>query len=164
MPAFGIRISIKTIKKKAYSCFLMQGYKFIEGLTVADVAFEAYGKTLDELFENCALAVFDVNVDLKTVKAKKTVKIKVKGKDLENLLFNFIDELIFVKDKDFMVFNEFKAKVKANEEFSAECAMKGDTINHEKQELRVDVKAVTMHHFSVKKEKGIYKAVVVLDI
>ena len=142
----------------------MKGYKFIEGLTVADVAFEACGKTLDELFENCALAVFDVNVDSKTVKPIKEIKIKVNGNSLEILLFSFIDELIFVKDKDFMVFSKFKANVKADEEFSAECAMKGDTINHEKQDLRVDVKAVTMHKFSVKKEKGVYKAVVVLDI
>ena len=151
----------------------MAGYKFIEGLTVADIAFEATGRNLNELFENSALALFEVNVDIRSVKPLMEVEVKAVGDNLENLLFNFLDELIFVKDRDGMVFCGCKAEVNANAasaasagggDFKVTAMLKGDKINYRTQKLRVDAKAVTMHMFEVKKEGNIYKARVVVDI
>ena len=49
-------------------------YKFLEH--TADIMFEAYGKTLNELFENSALAIFESTANIKTVKAKIKKEIR----------------------------------------------------------------------------------------
>lgn len=139
-------------------------YKFIEGLTTADVAFEARGKTLDELFESAALAVFDIMANPKKVKKKITKKFSLKENNLENLMFKFLDEIIFLKDSDALVFNSCNVQINKNKELKLAAALFGDRINYKKQELRVDPKAVTMHKFEVKKTKTSYIARVIVDI
>lgn len=83
-------------------------YKFLEDAAIADVAFEARGKTLRELFESAALAVTGTMVeDAGKVKQKKRKTIEVEAEDLEMLLFNFLQELIFYKDAELLLFNGF---------------------------------------------------------
>ena len=64
-------------------------YKFLKH--TADVKFRAYGKTLNECFENSALAMFDSMYPEK-IKSVKSKNIRVKGKDLESLLYNFLEK------------------------------------------------------------------------
>jgi len=62
-----------------------------------------------------------------------------------------------------LVFNS--CKVQADEKnLSLKAVLFGDKIDYKKQELRVDPKATTMHKFEVKKEKGTYRALVIIDI
>lgn len=83
-------------------------FKFLEH--TADIKFRAYGKSLNEVFENAALAVSDTLSRGGKIKAIKKKKITVKGNDNESLLYNFLEELIYLLDaKDFVV---SKAKVK----------------------------------------------------
>jgi len=137
-------------------------YKFLEDIAIADAAFEAEGKTLSELFKSCALATFEVMVDTKKVKHKIKKKIELENKDLQDLLYDFLEELIYLKDKEALVFGKFNVKVK--EGYKLEAEVIGDKIDYKKQQLRSDVKAVTMHKFKVEKVKGKYKAMVILDI
>ena len=140
-------------------------YKFIEGLTTADVAFEAKGKTLKELFESAALAMFDIMAEPKKVEKKIIRKFSLEGKSLEDLMFKFLDEIIFFKDSDALVFNSCKSDVKEkNGKFMLMATLHGDRIDYKKQELKVDPKAVTMHKFEVKRDKDGYLARVVVDI
>ena len=134
-------------------------YKFIDH--TADVMFEAYGKSLSKVFENSALATFEVQCDLKKVKRKIKKKIKLKNEDNEKLLFDFLEELIYLKDAKYLLFNKFKVKIKDGK---LEADAEGEKINPKKHELKTDVKAVTLHHFSLKKTKEGYKAKVILDI
>lgn len=145
---------------------MKKGFKFIEGITIADVAFEAYGKNLDELFVNAAQALFEIDVDPSTVKAKKKIKLMMNGDSAESLLFNFLAEILVMKDSKGMVFNKAEVHVNEYEErkWRIEGVLYGDYINHKKQTLRVDAKAITMHHFQLKQEKNGYKAMVVVDI
>jgi SHS2 domain-containing protein len=53
----------------------MPNYKFLEGIVTADLAFEATGKDLNDLFTNAALAVLESQVKLETVEPKVTKKI-----------------------------------------------------------------------------------------
>ncbi|MAG52720.1 MAG: archease [Nanoarchaeota archaeon] len=137
----------------------MKKYKFIDH--TADVMFEAYGNNLNKLFENAALAVFEVQCDLKKVKRVVKRKIKLKNDDNEKLLFDFLEELIYLKDAKYLVFSKFSVKIKDNQ---LEAVIEGEKINPDKHELKVDVKAVTLHHFSLKKTKNGWKAIVILDI
>jgi len=136
-------------------------YKYLGDIAIADIAFEAYGNNLNELFENCALALSEVMVNLKTVKHKRKKQIKIKEKKTDLLLFDFLNEIIFLKDSDSLLFNKFKVNIKDNK---LTCTAEGEKIDRENHELKLDVKAVTMHMLEVKEEKSKWKATVVLDI
>ncbi len=139
-------------------------YKFIEGLTTADIAFEAKGKTLKELFESAALAMFDIMANPKKVDKKIIKKFSIEEDKLENLMFRFLEEIIFFKDADALVFNSCNAEIEENKRMHLTATLYGDKIDYKKQELNVDPKAVTMHKFEVKKDKNGYIARVIVDI
>ena len=140
----------------------MKKYKFFDH--TADVLFEAYGKTLNELFENAALASQETQADLKGIKQKITKKINLKNESIEMLLFDFLQELIYLKDKDKLLFSKFKVNIKKNKEYTLIATAHGEELDMKKHELKVDVKAVTLHLFEVKKVKGKWKAHIILDI
>lgn len=136
-------------------------YKYLEKIAIADVAFEAEGKTLKELFAECAKATFEVMVNLKSVKDIVTKEIDLEEDSVDKLLYSFLEELIYLKDVDAMVFNKFDLNVTENKVTGF---VYGEGINPEKHKLGQDVKAVTMHKFKVWKDKNKWKATVVLDI
>ncbi len=140
----------------------MKNYKFFDH--TADVLFEAYGKTLNELFKNSALALEETQTNLKDIKQKEKRKINLKNKTVEMLLFDFLQELIYLKDAEYILFSKFDIKIKKNKTFKLTAILKGEKINTKKHELKVDVKAVTLHQFYVKKLKNIWKAHIILDI
>ena len=87
-------------------------YRLIEGIARADIAFEAYGRPQEELFNNCAIALFEIMVDTTTVKPIKNYELGIKNQELEELLFDFLEELVFLKDAKNMLFSKFKVKIK----------------------------------------------------
>ena len=139
-------------------------YKFLEDIAIADIAYEAYGKDLNELFENAALAIFELSADIKTVEAKEKIEFELENKKLDNLLYDFLSEILFLKDSKYMVFKKVKVDVKEGKLNKLKAMLHGDTINSNKQHLENDIKAVTMHMFELKKEKRGYKARIVVDI
>lgn len=153
-------------KKKAFLEYNipMQKFRLLTHLVTSDVAFEAFGKTPSELFENAAVATFSVMCDLKKVKAKTEKTLKLKAPTLEDLLFDFLNELLFLKDRDSILFSKFLVTIHLNDLNHLSAEISGERIKPLKHKLGVDVKAVTKHKFKIKKEKKIYKATVVLDI
>ncbi len=140
-------------------------FEFLEDIATADIAFECYGRNLSELFENAAYAIFDIMVDLKSVKSKISKNIKLKAETVENLLYDFLSEIIYIKDADYMVFNKVLVKIKeGRNDYQLEAVIYGDKIDYEEQKLKLDVKAVTMHMFMIQKLKTGYKALVIVDI
>ena len=138
--------------------------KFLEKVAIADIAYEAYGKDLNELFENAALAIFELSAEISTVDAKKKVNVNLENEKIDNLLYDFLSEILFLKDSKYMVFKKVKVSIKEGKTNKISAILEGDTINPEKQHLENDIKAVTMHMFELKKEKNRYKATVVVDI
>ena len=139
----------------------MKKFKYLEDVAIADICFEAYGKTLNEVFENSAYAFFDMTANPKTIQTKITKEITLKNNDQQNLLYDFLSELIFLKDSEQLIFKNVKVTIKNNQ---LKAILEGDKINPEKHELRNDIKAVTMHLFKLEKTKTGYLARVVVDI
>ncbi len=138
-------------------------YKFLPDVALADVAFEAKAGTVGGLFEACATAMSDTMVDLSTVEKRTTKRISLASPDLDRLLYDFLTELIIVKDVDSLLFCEFEVEVSPGGT-SLEASVRGEAIDREKHVLRNDVKAVTMHMFGVKRDGPDWVATVVLDI
>lgn len=141
-------------------------YRFYEDVAIADVAFEATGKTLEEMFVSAGLALTNTQVeDLKTVEAKAEKAVELEASDVENLLVNFLQELIFYKDAEQLLLNKFDIKIKKKKEkFKLSGKIYGEKLNPKKHELLVDVKAVAWHRFKVEKTKDGWSAFVILDV
>lgn len=141
-------------------------YRFLENIATADIAFEALGKTLEELFENCATALTAVMVDTETIKPISNSQFQISNKEIENLLFDFLSELVFIKDLKQLLFSKFEIKINKLDAkgYKLEADLWGEKIDPKKHQLHSDVKAITWHMFQLEKEKDSWKARVVLDI
>lgn len=142
-------------------------YRFIEGLTVADIAFEARGKTLEALFSSAGQAVTAAQLhDLRTIRKKESRAFDLTNKAIDMLLFNFLQELIYWKDVDLLLFKSFDLSIRQEPDGRSRLTGtgRGESIDVSRHQLRVDVKAVTMHKFEVASDADGWKATVVLDI
>ncbi len=138
-------------------------YKFFDH--TADVLFEAEGKDLGELFEAAGLATEETQIDLKGVKQEVEKKIELEKDNIEMLLFDFLQELIFLKDSELLLFSEIKVNItEKNKKYFLKAELKGEKIDPNRHELKVDVKAVTLHRFEVKKTANGWFCRVILDI
>ncbi len=142
----------------------MPRYKILPDVAIADVCFEAEGKDLNEVFENAAFATEDIMVDTKTVKPIVKRTITLEQEKIEDLLYDFLSELLFFKDTEWLVFSSITTKIKKNRTYNLTTVLKGDVLNQKKHIWRTDVKAVTMHLFKIEKTKKGYLCRVVLDI
>ncbi len=138
-------------------------YKFLPDVALADIAFEAESENLNGLFESCALAIMDIMVDLASLRALTEKKFALEAPDLDRLLYDFLTELIVVKDVDSLLFGKFDIKVREDGP-SLFALARGEAIDRTRHRLRNDVKAVTMHLFGIRREGGKWKTTVVLDI
>ena len=138
-------------------------YRFLPDVALADVAYEAESDSPSGLFESCAEAMTEVMVDRKTVGNDSIKAVSLTSTDLDRLLYDFLTELIYIKDVDSLLFSQFKVNV-SEDGTSLRAVARGETIDREKHSLRNDVKAVTMHMFGVRHEGKKWKSTVVLDI
>ena len=76
----------------------MDKYKFFEH--TADAKFQAYGKSVEEAFSNAALAMFSVITDTNKIKKKVKKGIEARGHDRKSLLYNYLEELLFLIDTE----------------------------------------------------------------
>jgi len=139
-------------------------YKILEDIAIADIAIEAHGKDLNELFENNALAIFEESADIKKVNENEKKSIKLKAANVEDLLYDFLSEILYLKDTYSLLFKKSEVKIKKNGKFSLEAKLSGEKINREKHILRNDIKAITLHMFKVEKTKQGYNSLVVVDV
>lgn len=141
-------------------------YRVLEHIAVADTAFEATGKTIEELFRTAAEALLAVMVEEpEKVASRERLDFTVTNDDYEMLLFDFLQELIFFKDARRLLLRAEEVRISETpDEFKAEVRCGGEEIDTERHSMVVDVKAVTMHRFSLEKGNEGWRATVVLDV
>ena len=139
-------------------------YRFLEDIATGDAAFEAEGRTLEELFREAAVATFEVMVDTMGVEAKITREVELKNEAVDGLLFDWLSELVYLKDAEAILFSKFNVNIKKNDAYELKARVSGENINQQKHILRSDVKAITFHMFEVKKTEENWTARVILDI
>jgi len=141
-------------------------YRIINGVATADIAYEVYGETLKEIFENAAWAVTQTMVEPATIHSIQNFKFQIADSQIDDLLFDFLNELIFLKDARQMLFSRFGIKLTKLDarRYQLDANFWGEKIDIKKHKLKCDVKAVTRHKFFLKKAKGKYITQIVLDI
>lgn len=130
----------------------------------ADLKVRAYGKTLEEAFTNAAIGGFDFLTDTSKIKKKIEKKISIKSKRIEALLYDFIEELLFLLDTEAFIISGFKdMKIKQEKnKFELTAVAQGD--NYKNYEVKGDIKSITYSEMKIHKEKAGFVIDVVLDI
>ena len=141
-------------------------YQYLDDIATADAAFKAWGETLEELFTAAAEATMNVMVaDLATIAPEQQRYFSVEADAVDMLLFELLQEIIFYKDAEQLLLRVAEVQISGGDDlWSLNATAVGETLNMEKHELVVDVKAVTLHRFQVEKTDHGWEALVILDI
>ncbi|MBR5503319.1 MAG: archease [Methanobrevibacter sp.] len=144
-----------------------KNYEYFD--VTADIGFYAYGDSLEEAYENAGLAMFDVVTDIEKVKKEESEEFEIVSEDLVSLLYDYLDELLFLQDTEFLFFSDFKVKIEKTdnegiESYKLNCTASGEEINWNIHSHRSEVKAVTFHQMDVRKDDGRYKLTAILDL
>jgi len=132
-------------------------YEFLEH--TADLKFRAFGKSLDEAFENVVLAFAEIISKGAKIRAVKKKGISLEGSDKKNLLYGFLDELIYLLDAEGFVVSRGKVKIKGNK---LEAELFGD--DSSKYKNLDHVKAATYAEMLVGKVGGRWRVQAVVDV
>ena len=158
----------QTPYKSRYSDFviLTMPYHYLEEIGTADIAFEATGRDLPELFSDAADATTNVMIDnIEAIQPRETRQIELSNGKLDMLLFDLLQELIFLKDAERLLLRMRKVQIAERDEIHfVKATAEGEPLDAERHHQRADVKAVTLHDFSVERTEGGWKARVLLDI
>ena len=141
-------------------------YKYLEEIGTADIAFEATGRDLPELFTAAADATMNVMIEnLDAIEPRAKRRFELKNDAIDMLLFDFLQELIYFKDAELLLLRVRKMQIdEKDDHYFLNAATEGEPLDSARHEQRADVKAVTLHDFQVEKIDGGWKASVLLDI
>ena len=141
-------------------------YEFLEDIAIADIAFQAWGKTLEELFITAGDATINAMIDnLEAIELKETRTFNLENDELDMLLFNFLQEFVYYKDSELLLLRAQQVQIEEkNSEYHLTAVTQGERLDRDRHEERVDVKAVTLHRFQLEKTDDGWTAMVILDI
>lgn len=144
-----------------------KAYRFLDEIALGDLAFEATGESVSELFAAAALALLEVMADPLTVGTNWTQNYRRSESEIDDLFFEWLNAIVYLKDAEGVVFHDAHAAVRLDSENSLwhlDAALIGDHVDGTRQELRTDIKAVTKHLFAVRPNDDGWHARVVLDV
>ena len=131
----------------------------------ADIKFRAYGKTPAEMLSNAAAALFKSMVEPATIHVKETWKVELKAFDLEDLAYQWLNEIVFLFETESAVFATFSVNLEQDgtESWRLLAEIGGERIDLERHSFENEVKAITRHKFGIKKNE-VWCIQVILDV
>lgn len=128
----------------------------------ADLTVEAYGSTLNEAFSNIALGAFNAITPLEEVEEVEGRRVEVESEDYLGLLYDFLDELLFIYDSELLVFSKIDVRLEENPlRLLAECI--GERLDLNRHRSRIVIKAVTFHQMKIEETPEGWRIRVVFD-
>lgn len=137
-------------------------YRFLEH--TADVIIEVKAENLEKLFEESAKAISDFMVFREKVENIKKRIIESSGETLEDLLVNFLTDLLSLLDSEMFIWNKCKVKIVKEHEYKIIAEVFGEKYSKEKHGYKGYIKAITYHRLEIGKEDGKYYARFIIDI
>ena len=128
----------------------------------ADIGIIAYGTDVKELFSNAALALFSLITEPESVEEKLHLDLEVSSEDIDSLLVEWLNELIYLFDAKHILFSRFDIKSLTHNELKATCY--GEGFDPMKHKIKIGVKAATYHMLKIDKNGDGCKAQIILDI
>jgi len=128
----------------------------------ADIGIVAYGADIKQVFANAAIGLFNLMADLDDFKEDIKRELELSAEDVEVLLVEWLNELIYIFDVEHILFKRFEIDKLSNTEIKAKCF--GEKIQPGQHKLKREIKAATYHMLRIIKEDGGYKVQVIFDI
>ena len=134
-----------------------KAYKILEH--PSDLKIQIFGKTKDELFLNALRAMADVlSPEIQDTEQEIRNKIEVYNLNLDNLLVDFLNEILYLSQVNKRVYNNIKFF-----KFSDK-GLQGELVGYNVEKFGEDIKAATYHKLKIEKKNNLYQAVVLFDI
>jgi SHS2 domain-containing protein len=131
----------------------MKTYELVDH--TADVGIKAYGKTLSDAFENAAKGMFDIITDKSEIENIGQYDIELETDNLEQLLVDWLSELLYLNSANNLVFGFFKVEIdEKKNKLSAKVF--GEKFDISKHKVGTEIKAVTYHILEVNNKKPYY--------
>ena len=127
----------------------------------ADIGIIVHGKDLGETFANAAHAMFSLVADLSNVNESICHEIEASADDIEGLLVEWLNELIYLFDAENIIFKRFEVTDITTTELKANGY--GEKLNPSRHRLKMGIKAATYHMLQVEKGDG-FTARVIFDV
>jgi SHS2 domain-containing protein len=132
---------------------MSKGYEYLEH--TADVYIKAVGNTLEEAFENAGKAITDIMTDIEKVESLNSIRVSIEAENIEELLYLWLEEIIFRFDAEAFLFSEFEVKEISEDGTLLAGEMRGEEFNPEKHPQRLGVKAATYHMMDIKENEEV---------
>ncbi|MCD6275584.1 MAG: archease [Thermoplasmata archaeon] len=120
----------------------------------ADVGIIVRGRTLEEMFEKAAYAMFDIMIYAEKIEPIRKVKVSISASTLEDLLVDWLSELLYVFSTELFVMGKFNVNIQKDKEFSLKAICWGEPYNREKHGIKTEIKAVTYHQLKIDEKEG----------
>ncbi|HHT9104408.1 MAG TPA: archease [Candidatus Wujingus californicus] len=128
----------------------------------ADIGIDVFGDTLQDLFSNAGFALFDIITDLSTVECKVRHSLNIVGVDKEQLLVNWLSELLFLHDVKNLLFKNFCVNQLSDYQLNADVS--GEVFDEKRHIIKTEVKAVTYHNLSIIQKDQQWKTRIIFDL
>lgn len=128
----------------------MKKFELIEH--TADMGLAAYGKSLEEAFANAAYGMFSIIAELDNVKEVESRRVEISEDDMESLLFEWLNSLLYYFDVAMLLFKRFDIIEFGEGSLVAECH--GEKYDPARHQLKTGVKSATYHMLEVDREKN----------
>jgi len=128
----------------------------------ADIRIKVYGRDLKQLFENAALGMFHILADLEGITTSTELEVEVDAPDIEELLIEWLDELLYNFYTKHVIFSAFDVTGLADTRLTAK--VKGRFVGENKNRLKTEIKAATRHDLHIEKRDDRYEVQIVFDV
>lgn len=120
------------------------------------------GKSKKELFVNAGRAFSDILTGLTCISGKIEHTLKIRADNPDDLLFNFLDELLYRFSVKKYVYGKFKVLSLNDKELNITAI--GERLNQKKHKISREIKAITYHNFKINKTKFKWVAKILFDV
>ncbi len=138
----------------------MTPYRLIEH--TADLGMEFSGSTLEAVFIAAGEGLFDVITDRECLRCDLTVEIEVDGSDHEDLMINWLRELLYYHQVKRMLFKTFEVEMAGD--YSLMARVSGEKFDPLRHTIKTEIKAATYHDLKVEKRPKGWVARVIFDV
>ncbi|RLE07569.1 archease [Candidatus Aerophobetes bacterium] len=138
----------------------MKKYELIDH--TADIGIKVRGKSVGELFENAAYAMFDLIADLNRVKKREVLGVEIEGEGMDELLADWLRELLYKFNGERHLLKDFK--IEEIDQKSLKARVRGEKLDLSRHSLKMEIKAVTYYGLEIKRTSEGWQAQVIFDV
>jgi SHS2 domain-containing protein len=106
----------------------------------SELAVKVFGSSKLELFQNSGWALFDVTTDIEKIETKDCVPLEVEGTDQDDLLVNWVRELLYLYQGSGYLLKEFRISELGDKLVKAEAC--GEKIDPDRHEIKKEIMAI----------------------